>query len=73
MAITTVEIEKNIPIPRVKRYRSEAGEMARAMVPGDSVLCRNDAEYSTVRKVLWQRGVKCVSREEGMGWRVWAK
>ncbi len=71
-----MNIDSHVPMPTtgsLGRPTTEAGAKARALEPGQSVVCENKAEYSTVRKALWTLGRKYITRREGDGWRVWRK
>lgn len=63
-------IEKGIPIPE-PFGRTEAGNEARQMKPGDSRMCLTEAERDTTRYMIKRRGGKATVRKVDGGWRVW--
>jgi hypothetical protein len=66
-------IDKGIPIPRLGRPRTTAGEEGRQMKPGDSRLCDSESEASTVKSAIRLSGGKAAIRKVEGGWRVWRK
>ena len=63
-------IEKDVPLPD-SRIRTELGRLARRMQVSESILCETEGQRDTVRKLIYERGGKCVTRKVEGGYRVW--
>lgn len=61
----------DLPIPRKGHPLSVAGDTARKMRVGESVLCKTKSEWETLRRAIRDFGGKAVSRRMTTGWRVW--
>ena len=66
-----MQIEKDIPIPPKGRVRSVAGETARKLEVGESVLLDNEGDLNTANCALRRMGRKAAVRKTDGGWRLW--
>jgi len=70
----TIEIEKNIPIPPVRRSKNEIRDVLERMEQGDSCYIETSSPnvaQSNVRGIANRLGIAVVIRSEGNGIRIW--
>lgn len=66
-----MNIEKNIPIPKKRRYYAIKVHIAHQMAAGDSIFFEEKKAALNCYAILWKNGSKPVIRNLEGGFRVW--